>query len=833
MIRKTIFTVMVLLTCFTSFSFGQATPATNSADILLRLKKLKTLGNVLYFAAHPDDENTRLIAYLSKENLYRTGYLSLTRGDGGQNLIGNEQAELLGAIRTQELLAARRIDGGEQFFTRANDFGFCKNPEEAFRIWNKEQVLADAVWVIRNFKPDVIICRFPADSRAGHGHHTASAMIAAEAFEAAANPKMFPGQLKYVGTWQAKRLLWNTFNFGGNNTIKPDQFKLNVGAYNYLLGKGYGEIAAESRSQHKSQGFGVAATRGASYEYFATIKGDQPKESLMDGIVTDMSQSRDGSSIGKQVQSIIDNYNAQDPAASIPALIAVKKALQQLDNRVAWKTQKLKAMDEIIMACAGVWMEAYSNHPMYSPGQVLDGKIDIINRGNASVTLKSIGWDSKDSSLNMLLPTNEYISFNKNYSIPNNAQFTNPYWLNAEHPVGMYVVNRQELIGKPWNDPALTAHYHLEIAGESFDIVRPVSYKYTDPVKGEVYEPLIFAPPVVANIADPVYIFTGKAPQKIPVKLKATAAAVKGTVTLHVPKGYSIQQATQSFNIGLKNGEQDVYFDVISTGVGSNNTGEFTLTINVDHQEFDRSLTIINYDHIPKITLFPLAQGKLVTVNLKHDGNKIGYIPGAGDKVAESLRQVGYQVDILSDADIMSGNLQQYDAIITGVRAYNTQGRMPIWQPKLMDFVKGGGTLLVQYNVNSRLKMNELGPYPFQITRDRVTDEKAPVTLQDATNLAFNYPNKITPSDFDGWIQERGLYFTGNADPKYAKLFTMSDPDENDLDGATIVTNYGKGKYVYTSLSFFRQLPAGVPGAYRLFVNLISKLPGKNIANGQ
>ncbi|RAJ06755.1 LmbE family N-acetylglucosaminyl deacetylase [Chitinophaga skermanii] len=830
MIVRIMVAALLIVNCIVGSTHAQPTPTTTAADIKLQLEKLKTLGNVLYFAAHPDDENTRLIAYLAKEGKYRTGYLSLTRGDGGQNLIGNEQAELLGLIRTQELLAARRIDGGEQFFTRANDFGFCKNPTEAFTIWNKEQVLADAVWVIRNFKPDVIICRFPADSRAGHGHHTASAMVAAEAFEAAADPKRFPEQLKFVQPWQVKRLLWNTFNFGSNNTIEPGQFKLDIGAYNYLLGKGYGEIAAESRSQHKSQGFGVPASRGESFEYFSTIKGSEPKTSIMDGIATQMKDVPAAAATAKLIDEAIAQYNISHPSTIVPQLIKVRKSLQALPAN-QWKEQKLKEVDDLIIAAAGLWMEAYSNESIASPGQTINTKLEIINRSNVKVDLKEVALPGWTETPNKTLDNNKYLSIPKAFTLPANTAISEPYWLANNHPIGMYVVNNQDLIGRPENKAALTATFKLTIDGEPFTITRPVVYKYTDQVKGELYKPFVIAPPVVAGIDNSVFIFTSKQAQKIPVKITATTAAAEGTVSLTLPEGFTVAEKALPYSLKGKGDEVEVVFNVTPISTDKNATGEFTVVVNFNGKEYTENMQVINYDHIPTITLFPSAAGKLVTVNLKYNGKRIGYIPGAGDKVAETLTQIGYDVTRLSDKDIMNGSLDQYDAIITGVRAYNTQPRMKLWQDRLMQYVKNGGTMLVQYNVNQPLVTTNLGPFPFSLSRDRVTNEQAPVTLNDPANAVFNYPNKINAADFDGWIQERGLYYTVNVDGNYEKLFTMNDPGESNLDGATIVAKYGKGRYVYTSLAFFRQLPAGVPGAFRLFVNLISKEPN-NIANG-
>lgn len=802
---------------------AQTVPPLNAAGIRLQMQKLNTLGSVLYMAAHPDDENTRLLGFLAQESLYRTGYLSLTRGDGGQNLIGNEQAEQLGLIRTQELLAARRIDGAEQFFTRANDFGFSKNPEETFSIWDRNKVLGDAVWVIRQFQPDVIICRFPADSRAGHGHHTASAMLAAEAFVAAADPKQFPEQLDKVKPWQAKRLLWNTFNFGGNNTTSDDQFKLDVGAYNALLGRGFGEIAAESRSQHKSQGFGVPASRGTSIEYFSTIKGDAPQKGLLDGVNTTWQRVEGGNEIGAMIQSVLDTYKMDDPSASVPALIAIRKKISALPEGY-WKKQKLQETDRLILACAGIWMEAFTAQGEIVPGEPINTNLQLINRSNIPVTLQKISINGEDVQQDRQLAFNKFESIEKTVQVPQTTAISQPYWLQEPHPIGTYIINDPRLVGLPENIPSLAATFHLKIEDQDISVTRPFTYKFTDPVKGEVYRSLVIAPPVVTSLDNQVFIFTQAKAQEVLVKVRSMQSNVSGSVRLQLPAGFKADKASIPYTLKEKGDETEVVFQVAPVKVnGQNITDTMTVVTTANGKDYTNSMTTIQYDHIPSITIFPASSARLVTVDLKHNGRRIGYISGAGDKVAESLRQVGYMVTLLGEKEIMNGDLSQYDAIITGVRAYNTQPRLRYWQPRLLEYVKNGGVLLIQYNTNGGLETGQLGPFSFNLSRDRVTNEAAPVKFLLPKDSIFHYPNAITQKDFEGWVQERGLYFPAKADKAYRKPFEMNDPGERTLDGSTIIAHYGKGKYIYTGLAFFRQLPAGVPGAYRLFVNMISK----------
>lgn len=801
---------------------AQTAPPADRVSIEQGLQKLPVLGSVLYIAAHPDDENTRLLAYLSQEKHYRTGYLSLTRGDGGQNLIGNEQGELLGLIRTQELLAARRVDGAEQFFTRAKDFGFSKGPEETLRIWDKEKVLGDVVWVIRKFRPDVMICRFPTTGEGGHGHHTASAILAQEAFTAAADPVRFPEQLKFVQPWQAKRLLWNTFNFGGNNTTNPDQFKIDVGVYNTLLGKGYGEIAADSRSNHKSQGFGSAKQRGQSFEFFKTILGDAPHTDLMDGISTTWKSVQGGDAINIRINDLMKSFNPAEPQKSLPLLMDIYASTQKLTDTY-WKTQKIKELNLLIPACAGLWLESYAVNPTYAVGDSIGIRSQVINRSGSPVKLVAIEAGGQKNTFNTLLPANQFISLNSKTLA---RDITQPYWLNGKQTNGSYPVANQELVGFPENPEPATVNWQFIIYGHLLTLHRQLMYKYVDPVRGEIYQPLEITPPVTANLDQQVYIFNSNQPKQVTVKLKSFTNS-SGSINLKVPNGWKVSPANASFT-GKKMGDEWTAVFSVNPTITKSETDTVQAITQVNGKEFRQSIHQIIYEHIPNITYFPPAQAKLVNVDLKLSGKRVGYLPGAGDLVAEALQQVGYQVNILTENEILTGNLNVYDAIITGVRAFNINNRLPVEQPKLLDYVKNGGTLLVQYNNNNGLVASQIGPYPFHVVNVRVTDENAPVTILDPADPVLNYPNKITGQDFKGWVQERGIYFATDIDPKFRTVLQMNDPDEQPNKGSLLVADYGKGRFVYTSLVFFRELPAGVPGAYRLFINLISKAKNTN-----
>lgn len=819
---KIISGILILLSTYL-FSFGQLTQP-NSSEIYLQLQKAQVFGSVLYVAAHPDDENTRLLSWLAKEKKVRTAYLSITRGDGGQNLIGTEQGELLGLIRTQELLAARKIDGAEQFFTRANDFGFSKNPEETLKIWGKEAVLADVVWAIRKFKPDVIITRFPTTGEGGHGHHTASALLAEEAFAAAADKNRFTEQLKYVSVWQAKRLLWNTFNFGGNNTINQSNLLQAIGEYNTLLGKGYGEIAAESRSQHKSQGFGVALQRGYAAEFFRHRLGDSATVDLFEKIELTAKRVKGSDNYQQIIQKIIQEYDFTNPAKSLDALVKAYRATEQFTDDY-WKTEKQKELKELIRWCAGLWFEVTATDPVMVPGEKANINIRMVHRTNNPTVIRQISIAGMlDTVFNSILTTNEFLVFNKNISLPKTSQYSNPYWLQEDRSLGLYKVGDQKIIGTPENKPALSGTFRFEIAGLEIDYFVPVSYKWVDPVDGERYRPIEILPPASISIAEKVLVFANSADAKeVKVTVKAWKNGVNGNLKLQAGKDWKISPA--SFNIDLKNKNDEVTLTfLVSNNSNRNTEDELNAILELEGKSYNQSISRVDYKHIPMQIWLRPASAKLVKANIQIKGKNIGYIVGAGDEIPQSLQQIGYTVSILSDEQLTNESVENFDAIVIGIRAYNTNPRMPLYYQKLMKYVENGGNLIVQFNTNNNLgRLNEqIGPYPFTISRDRVTVEEAPVKFTLPEHPVLNMPNKISSKDFDGWVQERGVYFAREIDSRFQTPISMNDPNEAETGGSLIIGKHGKGYFVYTGLAFFRQLPAGNPGAYRLFANLIS-----------
>ncbi len=819
------FVIIFFLALFTHNIHAQQPETFNSADVLMNLKKLNVLGSVLYIAAHPDDENTRLLTYLSREKLYRTGYLSLTRGDGGQNLIGKEQGIELGLIRTQELLAARRIDGAEQFFTRAYDFGYSKSSAEAIDTWGHDKILSDIVWVIRKFRPDVIITRFPGDERAGHGHHAASSILANEAFIAAADNTKFPEQFKYgVEPWQAKRILWNTYNFGANNTIDSTQLKVDVGVYNNLLGKSYGEISSESRSQHKSQGFGVPRQRGQSFEYFNTTGGSLPKDSLLHGVKNSWSRVRGGDHIQQQIDVLIARYNFEHPEKMVQQLVQLYKAVEKIDDAF-WRNIKLEEIKQLIAQSSGLFAEATTGNEYAVQGDSLKIQFFVNIRNVVNATLKKISLEQVDSTFNLPLEANVNHSFNKTIYVAQTKSISQPYWITGKNVNGSFTVNDQQLIGKAENDAAYTAHFTIDFFGTKLTFEKPVKYKTTDPVKGELYQPLRVVPSVTAMLDQPVYIIS-QGLQK-PINLMVHARLKTDSLSIQLSSSGKLNLSPASFSTSLNQVTSQTFKSVVTdASVASTDLSVDALENGKTIQLFEEH--IITYDHIPGILYYSPVKARVEKLDIITKGKTIGYIEGAGDKVPQALQQMGYEVTLLQQKDLTDANLKSYDAIITGVRAYNVHEWLNEVYDVLMRYISNGGNLIVQYNTSNYLSTvsgDRIGPYNFSVGRTRVTDENAEVKILQPQSPALNYPNKISAEDFSGWIQERSIYQAENLDDHFSAPIAMNDAGESASNGSLVIAKYGKGNFVYTGLVFFRQLPAGVPGAYRLMANLIGLQP--------
>jgi len=801
-----------------------------SGEIYNALEKFGVLANVLYVAAHPDDENTRMISYLANEVKANTRYLSLTRGDGGQNRIGPEIKELLGVIRTQELLAARKIDGGSQMFTRANDFGYSKNAEETIKIWDDEKVLSDVVWAIRKFRPDVVINRFDhRTSGKTHGHHTASAMLSHKAWDLVGDRSKFPDQLKYVDPWQPTRLFMNTswwFYGSRENFAKADKTNLmsvDIGVYYPILGTSNNEIAAESRSQHVCQGMGSTPSRGTQLEYFELLKGDMPpnRADLLEGINTSWSRVEGGEVIEKKLAQIINAFDFKNPSASLPALAQLKMAVEELNNEF-WKSQKLPQLDQIMAACAGLFLETNVNTNTATPGSMIELETEIIKRLNGDVKMigLSVSNTQIDTSFSVELTNNEGILFDHKITLADDAKTTSPYWLEESGTLGMYTVNDRTQIGKPESDRYLTANYHLLIHDVPVTIQKPITYKYTNPEKGQVHQPFEIVEAIYTAISDKVYIFAGDEKKAVSVSVKAMQDAQSGTVELEVPEDWTIAPAAYNFEIENAGEEKSFIFEV--SPPQNPQSVEVYPVVSANGTRYTRELFKIDYDHIPLQLVSLPANAKLVKLDIQKLGREIAYIEGAGDEVPASLQQIGYDITYVPIEMIEADYLSKFDAVIMGIVAYNKWDDLKFKQSELMKYVKQGGNMIVQYNKNRRLKVDNIGPYPLELSRARVSVEEAPIRMLLPDHPVLNFPNKITQADFDAWVQERGLYFAGEWDEKYDAILSSNDPGDQARDGGLLIAKYGEGYFTYTGYSWFRNLPAGVPGAYRLFANIIS-----------
>ncbi|MBE0422536.1 MAG: PIG-L family deacetylase [Lutibacter sp.] len=829
---KKIVSFLFLSIFCTTITFAQAPKKPTSGEIYESIQKLNFLGTVLYIAAHPDDENTRLISYFANDVKARTAYLSFTRGDGGQNLIGPELSELLGVIRTQELLAARRIDGGEQFFTRANDFGYSKHPDETLIMWNKEAVLNDVVATIRKLKPDVIINRFNHKTPGTtHGHHTSSAMLGVEAFDLASD-KTYKTHLQNDAVWQPKRLFFNTswWFYGSeenfNKADKTNLLSLEIGTYYASKGLSNSEIASLSRSRHESQGFGSTGSRGTEKEYLEFLKGDFPaNKNVFDGIDTSWNRVEGGKEIGKILQKVEADYNFRNPAASIPSLIEAYKLIQQLKDD-HWKLLKSNEIKDIIAACAGLYLEVVANNASTTANSKNTLKIEAVNRSNETISLESVEilpLNAKMDSV-IVLKQNRANSLSLSVEIPSEIQQTSPYWLREKGSIGMYRVSDQNLIGLPETPRVIVANFKVNFNGFTIPFAKNVVYKYNDPVKGEVYKPFEILPEVSASFGEKAYIFADEKAQKINVKVKAIKENLSGNLSLNIPEFWTVSPKSFSFNLKEKGEEQNFEFEVKPPSKAAE--AVINPVVQIGNKKYTDELVEINYNHIPFQSVVMPSETKLVRLTIEKKGQVIGYIHGAGDAVPTALRQMGYTVVELNEDDITPEKLVNFDAIVLGIRAYNTNDRAKFYQKILHSYTENGGTLIVQYNTSRGLKVNEVAPYHLKLSNDRVTEEDAEVRMVNPAHELLNFPNKITDKDFEGWVQERGLYFPSEWDPKFEAILSMNDKNDPESKGSLLVAKYGKGNFIYTGLSFFRELPAGVSGAYKLFANMLSI--GKN-----
>lgn len=813
--RRLTFAAIVLAGCLVTHA--QPLRPLPASRVQGALEQLRGLTSVLYVAAHPDDENTRLLAWLSHGRHIRTAYLSITRGDGGQNILGKEQGPALGLIRTYELLAARSLDGAGQMFGRAVDFGFSKSSDETFQHWNGRQLVADVTWAIRRFRPDVVICRFPKDSMAGHGQHAVSAIVAEKAFEMAGNPASFPehGALG-VTPWKPTRLLFNSFRFGNRSTIQTDHFRLDVGHYDPSMGLGYGELAGISRSIHRSQGAGTPSTPGIQPEYFQTIVGSRPTRSLFDGI--DTTWNRVGRpDIGKAVDSVAQAFDVRQPHRSLPALLRLRRMISTVRD-THWRAVKLAEVESIIVSCMGLAADVTVPSTTALSGDTMTATVRLVARAGVAVTLERATFPDGSTIGPLRLDHDSLRTATVSTGIPSTTPPTQPYWLEQDPEHSMFVLPHDSLLGRSTSPSALPVTLSMTVMGEAVVVDVPLSSKRLDPLRGDVIEGLRIVPPVSVEPVDVVTV--AATPTDISAKVRIRTYKDLNDATVELYDGTVVVSSMNGISLA---GNRDTLISMTIPRASSEATFVVRAVVTVNGQAYDKTVRTIAYDHLPTLQYLEPCRLRIMPATWTCRAQRIGYVEGAGDDVADVLRSAGLVVDVLSDADLLrTDDLLRYDAIITGVRLVNTRPAMRYILPSLHAYVAKGGTLVMQYNTTQDMATKDLGPYPFVLGRDRVTEENANVEILDTSHPLVTTPNHITRADFDGWVQERGLYFPSAWDSRYTAPLSTHDASEAPLHGSVLYAKYGKGHYWYCSLAMFRQLPSGVQGAMRLMMNMLS-----------
>jgi len=833
--RTILFTLILLLALFASAEIPEDRGAMGLSQAL---KRLDVIASVLHTGAHPDDENSALLAWLSRGRGVRTAYLSATRGDGGQNLLGTELFEALGVIRTEELLAARRFDRAQQFFTPAYEFGFSKTADESFEKWGREQMLADFVRVIRQFRPEIIVSRFTGTTRDGHGHHQAAGIITREAFRAAADPNRFA---EYGKPWQAKKLYLNAAAGG------PASVTINVGEFDAALGRSYNEIAAEGRSLHRSQSQGAAQERGPRMVGLQaadkTIDIEETAD-LFAGVLhrlPDLAQlapdlSNDLAQLEQRVTAIRQKASLSRPADLVPDLAAALKQLQDIHRRSRDEhvrfllEQKIPDFQEALQLAAGLVVDVLASDDTVLPGQEFNVTVSVVNGGplefqapRASMDLPS-GWSAVPVETTGSLSAGQRWDQRFRVTVSSNPDWTQPYWLREPRRGDRFVWPTGSATAMPFDPPLAVGRASIDYGGVAISLEKPAQLRRVDGMYGDLRS-LVNAVPALSVQVSPkaaVIPLSGDRRKEFTVTVESqNASPIEGDVRLVAPSGWTVTPALQKVRFTRQGEKASAQFTVTAP----RGAGEYRVhaIVQAAGREFRTGYTRIAYPHIETRYIYAPAESRVDVFDVRTRVTSVGYVEGAGDQIPEALRELGVRVTALSAEDLAHADLSQFPAIVLGVRAFAVREDLRAYRSRLLDYVSNGGTLVVQYNRRSETRDIQIGPYPFTIDDNgRVTKEEAPVRILDASHPVLNVPNKITAADFGGWVQERGNYFLSAWDPQYTPLLESGDPGEEPKKGGLVIARYGKGSYVYTGYGFFRQLPEGVPGAYRLFANLIS-----------
>ncbi|NOT60140.1 MAG: PIG-L family deacetylase [Acidobacteria bacterium] len=845
--------------------------------LALTLRRLQTIASVLHTAAHPDDESTEMLAYCARREGARAAYLSLNRGDGGQNGIGPELWEGLGVLRTEELLASRKIDGAEQYFTRAMDFGFTRSPEETFQKWNKEEVLGDMVRVIRKMRPLVVVNGFSGTAQDGHGQHQVAGLLTPEAIKAAADPNRFPEQIKQGSQpWQV--LKFYARRFGGGQQGPRAEF--DAGAFDPVIGRSYMEIAADGRSRHRSQDFGQVQPRGTfvrSFPRLATFGGmagaklPDVEKSLFEGMDVSISgiaalAGKDGERLLPALKSIqahaakaLSEFRIEHPdliaphlAAGLRETRALRDALGELDPATRATVDGLLAQKKLQFASAlakahGVVVDALSNTELVAPGETVEVTTNVFvgvkgaTKPTATINLYGPkGWQigaaepevEAQSSMPAFFRNRETPDAKERFKavVPMDAPSSQPYWLQQPRTKDQFDWPNNEAAEWPFNQPfdapLLTVNVEMILSGVPVVVVQPVEYRYSDKTFGEFRRELKVAPALTLNVSPSLLVIpSGGANRTRELSVEIThnaRRATNGAVKLQVPTGWKVEGGAAPLAF-TKQGEKTARTFKVTPPVGANGNFELKAVAEADGREYATGYTKIEYTHIEPRYVYKPSVAKLELFDVKVAANlKVGYVMGSGDDGPEALRQLGVNVHLLDANELAAGDLSAYDTIVLGIRVYEVNDVAVANNKRLLDYVTNGGTLIVQYNKNE-YETGNFAPYPIKVGRgDRVTDEFAPITILAPEHALLNFPNKINDTDWKGWVQERGLYFLSEFDARYTSVWAAPNENGQLLKGGQLVAQVGKGQYVYTAMAWFRQFPAGVPGAYRLFANLVS-----------
>ena len=862
----------LLLACFfvpDGPAAAQQAPRSGLVEAALRLRRLDGVKRVLMIAAHPDDESSALLATFATGMGVETAYLSLTRGDGGQNVIGPELMEELGIVRTGELVAARAIDGGRQFFTRAVDYGFSKSAEEAFSHWPRDELLRDVVWVIRRFRPQVIVSVFSGTQADGHGQHQVAGILAAEGFEVAGDPNRFPEQLEHVEPWQPAKLFRNARADPAGTPMTV----VETGTFDPLLGRSWYQLAMEGRSQHRSQDMGTAQSPGPRSSNLVLVRSTVNAEAgadLFAGIDTTLAALVRGLPAAvrtealEQVQAYREaireaeaSLGVIDPDRAVPPLARSLRHLESLaqvasahgpygDELARAVSHHAEGVRAALLAAAGIVVDAAAGDALLVPGQETTLTVTVWNGGELSVAevrselFAPDGWSvaATEPAPDGPIEPGQLALWSFTVRVPDDAQLTEPYFLRRPRDGDLYRwPDDPSLWGLPEDPPLLRAGATFEVEtlpGAPPVVVATVAeaeFVGVDQISGEYRERVVVVPAVsvATDQSSMVWPTTDQRPRDIAVRLRGEAkGGVAGTVRVEVPEGWAVEPASIPFEVAVAGSVTSVTFRVTPDADGA--AGRVVLRAVAEDpggERWDRAVRIIDYPHIRRVAHLLPAEVAVTRVPMRvAEGLRVGYVMGTGDGGFEALRQIGVAVELLSPERVRAEDFSRFSAIVVGVRAYETRPDLVAANARLLEFARAGGTVIVQYQ-QYQYPAGDFAPYPVAISRphDRVTDETAPVRVLDTAAPVFTTPHRITAEDFAGWVHERGLYFLSSWDERFTALLEMADPGEAPLRGSLLVAPVGAGLYAYTGLAFFRQFPAGVPGAYRLFANVVSLDP--------